>query len=577
MFSTKWETSKRKYSVIVEHDVRIPMSDGTEISADIFHPDSDEKFPAIFGFHPYEQAPQTAPMKPTFLTASGSPESGQEKGNGSLEAGDPNFFVRRGYAHIIANVRGTGKSGGKYAFVGLQETKDGYEVIEWIARQPWCDGNVGMFGVSYFGWIQLFIAALNPPHLKCIFSPWASTDFYRDAFYHGGIFSYFPIGWHLAFSNPRFQSCSRKELGDNKFKEAVSNALQDDDIKASPALVNILNNPDIGPNPFILDFILNPLYGPLWEERRVKYEAIKVPAYIGACWGNYGLHLPAAFRSWENLKVPKKMIIGPPMYMDRPVYQLQYESLRWFDYHLKGIDTGIMDEPPIRLFVPGSNEWKQSNEWPLPDTKWTPFYLHEDKLLFEHEHWPNEGQDSFEDSPWQRGYLEYYSPQLVENTEIIGPIVLNLHASTTNNEVLWFISIREVDPQGNERILTRGWLRGTHLEVEPKYSKPWEPFHPHTKSAPLSPGKIYEFNIPLVPTCKLFKAGYRIGLRISCTDDEPKFPQEVVASRHIRSQSPSRITVYHNADYPSHLLLPITKGNVIGTYLSGGQPYMNTP
>lgn len=321
------------------------------------------------------------------------------------------------------------------------------------------------------------------------------------------------------------------------------------------------------------DMMLNPLNGPFWEERRAQYDTTKIPAYIGGCWATYGLHLPGAFRSWENLKVPKKMVIGPPMYLDRPLYQPQYESLRWFDYWLKGIDTGIMKEPPVRLFIMGTNKWKEAEDWPLPETKWTPFYLHEDKLLSEHEHWPNEGSDSFEDSPWQRGGLEYYSPTLVEDTEVIGPIVLNLYASTTDDEVLWLISLREVDQQGNERVLTRGWLRGTHREVDPKRSKPWAPFHPHSKSEPLIPGKIYEFNIPIVPTGNLFKAGSKIKLKISCADDVPKHAFEQIAAGNIRRQSSSRITVYHNADHPSHLLLPITEGNILGTFLSGGRPY----
>jgi predicted acyl esterase len=341
-----------------------------------------------------------------------------------------------------------------------------------------------------------------------------------------------------------------------------------------PELVEFLKNPDEGNNPVIVDMLLNPLDGPYWEERRVKYETIKVPAYIGACWGIYGLHLPAAFRSWENLKVPKKMIIGPPIYLDRPVYQLQYESLRWFDYWLKGIETQIMSEPPIRLFVMGTNDWKEANEWPLPETKWTAFYLHDNGLLSEREHWPNEGFTSFEDSPWGRGSLEFCSPKLVENTEIIGPIVLNLYASTTDDEVLWFISLREVDSQGNERILTRGWLRGTHREVDPKRSKLWEPFHPHTKSEPLIPDKIYEYKIPIVPTGNFFKAGSIIKLKIACIDDPPKHPLETVATGHLWRQSASRISIYHNADYPSYLLLPITKGNILGAFISGGKPYL---
>jgi predicted acyl esterase len=568
MFSKTWETSRRRYNIVVERNVRIPMSDGTEISADIFRPDSKRKFPALLGVHAYPQQPQTAPIKPSAFSLD----------NGALEAGDPNFYVRRGYVQVIANVRGTGKSGGNYNWFGPQEIRDIYEIIEWTAKQPWCSGKVSMFGVSYFAMVQILVAALNPPSLKCIFAPWALTDLYRDNSYRGGILGYgFLTSIIQAYSNPRLESLTRKKFGDKKFKTAIANALQDPDIVAVPPLLEALQNPAQGGNPFIVDALLNPLDGPFWEERRPKHEAIRVPAYIGSCWGNYGLHLPGAFRTWENLKVnvPKKMLIGPPMYLERPVYQLHYESLRWFDYWLKEMDTGIMDEPPVRLFVMGTNQWKEADDWPLPETKWMPFYLHEDRLLSEHEFWPNEGSDSFEDSLYHRGCLEYLSPPMVEDTEVIGPIVLNLYASTTDDEVFWLISLREVDQQGKEKILTRGWLRGTHREVDPERSKPWAPFHPHTKSEPLTPGEIYEFNIPIVPTGNLFKAGSRIKLKISCSDDAPTNTFELIAGGNIQRQSASRITIYHDVDHPSHLLLPITKGNVIGTYITGGKPYID--
>jgi predicted acyl esterase len=574
MLTKTWKTSEKKYNIVVERDRRITMSDGTEISADIFRPDSNEKFPAILGIHPYPQQPQTAPIKPNSFSSVTFPHPGEEKGRGWIESGDPNFFVRRGYVQAISNVRGTGKSGGKYDFLGPQELRDTYEVIEWTAKQPWCDGKVGMFGVSYFAMIQIFVAALNPPSLKCLFAPHALTDLYQDWIYRGGIYGYnFIRALAKDYSNPKFELITRKKFGDEELKKRIAKAFQDEDLMAIPGMAEVLKNIDEGINPIMADMMLNPLNGPFWEERRAQYDTTKIPAYIGGCWATYGLHLPGAFRSWESLKVPKKMVIGPPMYLDRPLYQPQYESLRWFDYWLKGIDTGIMKEPPVRLFIMGTNKWKETEDWPLPETKWTPFYLHEDKLLSEHEHWPNEGSDSFEDSPWQRGSLEYYSPILVEDTEVIGPIVLNLYASTTDDEVLWLISLREVDQQGNERVLTRGWLRGTHREVDPKRSKPWAPFHPHTTSEPLTPGKIYEFNIPIVPTGNLFKAGSKIKLKISCADDVPKHTFEQIASGNIRRQSSSRITVYHNGDHPSHLLLPITEGNILGTFLSGGRPY----
>ena len=355
--------------------------------------------------------------------------------------------------------------------------------------------------------------------------------------------------------------------------EEIGKLLQDEDIRGVPELVQILRNPDMLTHPLIIDILNHPYDGPYWDVRKVNYEGIKAPGYIGACWGMYGLHLNGAFRSFENLNVPRKMIIAPPAYLDRPLYQLQYESLRWFDHWLKGMDTGIMEEAPIRLFVMGSNDWKEAKEWPLPETRWTPFFLHENGLLHEHLQHDDEGSDTFNDSPWGRGALEYTTPRLVENTEVIGPIVLNLYASSTDTEVLWFISLREVDREGNEKILTRGWLRGSHREIDPEKSKPWAPFHPHTKSDPLVPGNIYEFKIPIVPTGNLFKAGSRIKLKISCCDDQPKNPLEMIASGSLVRQAPSRLRVYHDAEHPSALLLPVTKGNIIETFISGGGPY----
>ncbi|MFC1872828.1 CocE/NonD family hydrolase [Chloroflexota bacterium] len=574
MYGTKWKTSARKYDVSTEKDVKITISDGVKLSCDIFRPHSNDRFPAILGFHCYHQSGQTGPIKPTAISATEWAHPGQERTNASLENGDPNFFARRGYVHVVCNARGTGKSEGKWDFVGPRELQDVYETTEWISQQPWCDGNVAMFGVSYFGWIQLFAAMLNPPHLKTIFCPWGSTDFYRDVFYHGGIIGYrFPIGWaktSLTYSNCRPENHTINELGENGYYDAISKLLQDEDIKFVPEIVEALNNPTSGTNPFIVDLLLHPYYDKFWEDRTVNYEKIKIPAYIGADWGHYGLHLPAAFRSWEKLDVPKKMIIGPPVMLDRPLYQLQHEAVRWFDHWMKGKDTGIMDEAPIKLFIMGSNEWKESNEWPLPETRWTPFYLHEDGLLSEHEHWPEEGSDSFEDSPWMRGHLKYVTPPMVENTEVVGPISLKLFASTTDIDIFWIITLLEIDPNGKEKLLTKGWLRGSHREIDEINSQPWNIIHPHKKLINLNPSEIYSFDISLAPTGALFRAGFRIGIKISGVDDKPKNPLEMVGSGSLRRQSISRITLHHSEKYPSCLILPITKGNIMNTYMSGG-------
>lgn len=574
MFGTTWSTSERKYDVLFERGVRVKMRDGVELHADVFRPKQEGKFPAILGYHPYDPDGQWAQIMPRAFSSVSMGQVDQEKGNGPLEAGDPNFYVRRGYAHIIANVRGSGKSDGFYPFLAAPEAEDGAELIAWIASQPWCDGNVGMFGVSYFGRIQHFVASMRPPALKCIFAPWASTDQYRDALYHGGILAQnWAVSWAGALSNIRYRSETRPTMSEAEWKQAIARALSDPELTEVPGIVAALKNPEQGLNPLVVDIVLNRHDGPFWDKRKANYDTIEVPAYIGADWGIYGLHLPGAFRSWERVRGPKLMMLAPPAYLERPVYQLQYESLRWFDHWLKGIDTGLMREPPVRAYVVGTHRWKHAQEWPLPETKWTPFNLHENGLLWEHEPFVNGGSSSFSDSPWGRGSLTFTSPELVEDTEVIGPTVLNLYASTTDDEVLWFVSLREVDRDGKERILTRGWLRGSHREVCPKRSKPWRPYHPHTGSEPLTPNQIYEFKIEILPTANLFRAGSRIKLKIACCDDKPGNSLEAIAGGHIRRPCGSRVTVFHDENHPSHLLLPVTSGNVVGTYISGGHPF----
>lgn len=564
MFSKTWQTSARQYNILEDRDSRIPMEDGVHLDADVFRPATNEKVPAILTVHAYEKAIQTAPIMPR----------GFDMVNANQEAGDVNFFVRRGYGCVVANVRGTGKSEGIYQHYGPKEVRDTCKLIEWVANQPWCNGNVAMFGISYFSIVQQQAAALNPPNLKAIFSPYGYNDFYRDKFYHGGILNHYYIGqWASSIDKIRYESWSREKWGEKAYREAIGECLADEEIAAVPYLVAALTNPDQGANSLIVDILVNRFDGEYYHLRNVDYTRdIRVPSYLGADWAHYSLHISGAARAWENLSTEKMMTIGPPIYLDRPFYQYQYESLRWFDHWLKGTENGILDEPPIKLFIVGADEWKLTSDWPPPEAKWTPFYLHANGLLSEHEFWPNEGATTFEDSYYNRDSVTFRTPTLVEDTEVVGPIVLNLYASTTDHEVLWFVSLLDIDPNGNETLLTRGWLRGSQRQLDPKKSRPWQPYHRHTQRERLTPNEIYEFNIEIRPYGILFRSGHRIGIRLKCVDDEkPLDALQGQATGHLWRQSTSRVTVYHNSECPSHLLLPITKGNVLGTFISGGK------
>ena len=573
MFGVDWACSSRRFGYVLERAVKIPMSDGTLLDADIWRPDAEGSFPAVLGYHCYEPYGQTGPIRPTAMSTAQWKNPGQERTNASLEAGDPTFFARRGYVHVVCNVRGTGRSEGTWSFVSPQSVRDGAEVVEWIAGQEWSDGNVGMFGVSYFAMMALFVAALQPPALKAIFSPWAATDPYRDYIYRGGMFAAgWPVGWSqtsLVYGNVRPEPYSKAALGEEEYQTRIAACLANPDIQANPALVAALQRPEEGKHPFLVDLLLHATHDAYWDERTLDPAKVTIPAYLGADWANYGLHLPGALRNWGGVQGPKKLLVGPPVYLDRPLYQLQHEAVRWFDHWLGGVDTKIMDEPPIKLFVVNKNEWVESESWPLPQTRFTPFYLHEDNLLSEHEHWSYEGSDSFEDSPWGRGALEYSTPQMVENTEIIGPVALRLYAATTGTDINWIVSLLYEDEDGVRKLVSKGWLKASHRERD-ETQKPWEPLYTHAKSEPVQPLEIVPYDIKITPIGILLPAGSRLVLRISCVDDPPNDALQLTAAGTLSRTEVSRITVFHNEDHPSSLLLPVTSGNHVNTFFSGG-------
>lgn len=161
MFGKHWNLSPREHDVLVERNIGICMPDGTVLSADIFRPASAGRFPVLLGVHAYDNAMQSAPSRPQAIQGK----------NAQAEAGDPYFYARRGYVHVIMNARGTGLSQGEYSHYGPEDVRDIADTIAWLAEQPWSTGRVGMFGASYFSVCAKQVAATNPPALKAVFVP----------------------------------------------------------------------------------------------------------------------------------------------------------------------------------------------------------------------------------------------------------------------------------------------------------------------------------------------------------------------------------------------------------------------
>lgn len=560
------QISRRKYEIIVERNVKVPMRDGINLNVHIFRPHSEERFPALVGIAPTNLDVQDLHIWPSAARSS--------RINGTptvvIESPPKDFFVRRGYVIVIGSSRGTGRSEGVYQYASPQEVRDIYDLIEWTALQPWCTGNIGMAGIAEYAALEPQVAALQPPHLKAIAPLFSWWDDYRYFWWNGGILASGFLKWANNLINKDIhtdRSVLLDEVGEEKFKEMIAMAMENEDIKADLELMEILKNPFYPGHAAIIDILLHSEICPFWEDRGayIDFDKIKIPAYFGAA-----NHRPGPLYHWSDLKMPKKLIYVPPAYLDRPFYQLSWELLRWFDYWLKGMETGIMQEPAVKIFVSGSNEWIITDNFPVSGTRWIPFFLHSNGFLSEIEPFPDTLSRSYEDGPDNRGHLKYYSAPLVENTEVIGLASLNVYASCRGVDMNIFASLWDYSPEGEEICLSKGYLKASHRELDPKRSKPWHPIHTHTSPKPLVPGRIYLLSIALSPIAHLFKAGHRIVLKISSSDDKPKTLFEV-GMDHLCSQRMNTITIYSNATYPSHLLLPITKGNIIGTYASGGE------
>jgi predicted acyl esterase len=550
------------YDVVSERNVYVEMRDEVSLAVDVFRPEAEGEFPALLAISPYGKGIQTLTMPPL------PPQA--PFWNGAIEAGDPEYIVSRGYAHVIADVRGTGKSEGDYrGWMSKKEAEDGYDLVEWIAGQPWCDGNVGMAGISYFGTIQLAVAAEGPPHLKAIMPFNAPADFYRECAYHGGILQTFFDALYSRYIGGGI-SVTLEGLSPEEQEKVTEEVRSNPDFVVYPQVYNIADNPNM--SPCFFDVLANPTDGPFYWERSAypQYDEIKVPSYFGSGWWAYGhQHLAGAFRNYLGIDAPKKLLINEPVTEHRPLPEwYNTELIRWYDYWLKGVDTGIMDETPIKIYVMGDNEWRTESEWPLARTQWTKSYLRRwEGLSPEPETFPGK-PDCFVQQPLDETSrvhsVQYMSRPMSEDLEVTGPVALYLYASIDQEDTNWMVALRDVAPDGSELELNRGFLKASHRAVDESKSEPWKPYHPHRDPEPVVPGEIHEYAIELNSMSNVFKVGHRIKLEITSMDHPRALPARIEIGGpihlpyHVCSSKTTFHKIYHEEEYPSHLLLPVT-------------------
>ena len=518
-----------RFGVRKEKDLMAPMRDGVRLAVDVYRPDVEgEKFPAILAYGIWGKDAQEA------IEWNG--DKPQEYYNspfwdGTMEAGNFMYTVPRGYVHVIPDARGSGNSEGAYATQeSVHSPEDIYDLVEWIAVQPWCNGKVGMMGPSSFSLSQAVLASSQtPPHLVAI-HPDELPYFWNDSFH--GIFD--TLMYHIEFGRhgndstlprpnrelakplPKAMQLMPKEVLEQRVKEVLDHP----DIKFNTKWYSSIRYPMKSPHFF--DLILDAFH-PMPLESQAHN--ISVPMYVGTPWA-VRLYVWGSFHVFEKASTPaeqKKMIVYPPGYPPRPYTDYHDETVRWYEYWSKGIDNGIMDEPPIKMFVMGVNKWKFENEWPLARTQWTKFFLHPEGKLSTEEVDGAPAPDRFtQPAPYldPKVYcLEYNSAPMQQDMEVTGPVAVYLDAEIDIDDTNWMVDLVDVAPDGSRQLLSQGYLKAKFRALDAEKSLPHMPVHPRQEPVPVIPGEVNTYAIQMMPTANVFKKGHSVQIIVRNQDD----------------------------------------------------------
>jgi len=557
-------------TIAIRKDLRVPMRDGVELAADAYHSMQDKPRPALVALSPYGKELQA-------LALTTPPQRRPSPmWDGCIEAGDIARIVREDYVHVIGDVRGSGHSGGEhignYNAGGVSLGQDAYDFIEWVAAQPWCDGNIGMVGTSYFGSMQILAAAERPPHLKAIFVPGGHFDFYETT-YHGGIMWFMPraaregrggdSGW--AFTD-RIKSRMIEKYSPEELKQLVAKRLQDPDIAAWPNLFHVLNYPKNHEAWF--DIVMNELDGHWYKERNPITLAsnIDIPVWLQLDQGR-GWTLDGTIDLFNTLKGPKKLDIGPyPPMTSRPFVDEQDKMFRWYDYWIKGIDNGVMDEPAVSVFVEGSREQVTAEKWPPKDVEYRSLYLRpRGKLSPESEPMGVQyaAPDGFYQAPLtvtdKVEILSWSTDRFEVATELIGTGAAHIFAEIDQIDTNFILRLWDTAPTGKRQLITTGYLKASHRELDQRTTE-GNPHHPHTRAIAVEPGKIEEYVLRLYPFANTFKPGHRLVVELSNAEplaDEHNalLPPDAF---HLPVGRPVTHKIYRDAAHHSRLVLPFT-------------------
>ncbi|MGZ3643925.1 MAG: CocE/NonD family hydrolase [Ktedonobacteraceae bacterium] len=579
----------------IEFDVETQMRDGTTLRANVYRPAGDGRWPVLLTRLPYGK---DLPLGSTVL--------------------DPAQIARRGYVVIVQDTRGRFMSEGEWVPF-INEALDGVDTIEWAAQLPYSNGNVGMYGISYFGFTQWSSAVLQPPALKALAPVQTWNDPFNGVMFRGGALELGSAGsWQLMMG---LNELMRRHQGNPQaLGRSINLLVKEMDALASEGYWFLplrefapLKRNDIA-HTFFENFARpmdpeHPITQPLFITG--KQENVVVPTLNVGGW--YDIFLQDTIDSYKFMREhgstqqarQSKLLIGPwahgaftnpigemnfgfgssAAFMDLQIDFMSFQ-MRWFDHWLKGINTGMLDEAPIKLFVMGANIWRDEQEWPLARAIETRYYLHSNgqantlhgngylstdlpesdepaadyydydaanpvitrggALLLSPEYRPG----PFDQRPTEsrEDVLVYTTGELKEDLEVTGPVKVHLWATSSAPDTDFVARLVDVHPDGYAQNLTDGIIRARYRNAALGED-----------ASLIESGRAYEYEIDLWSTSNVFRAGHRIRLDVT-SSNFPRWDRNPNTGHEFGVDSELAVayqTILHDPEHSSYIVLPI--------------------
>jgi uncharacterized protein len=562
------------YEVAIERDITAKMRDGVILRADIYRPKSDGRFPVLLQRTPYNKSNQA------------------------------DFGVKAaayGYVVIIQDVRGRYMSDGDW-YTFKNESNDGYDTVEWAASLPYSNGKVGMFGESYVGATQWLTAIAHPPHLAGICPGFTASNYHDGWTYQAGAFEqWFNESWTSILAQDTLHRAAVKNT------DALAAAWKLP--LANYSLFNF-PNPSAAPAsaaslaPYFLDWLAHPAYDEYWKQISIEehYADITVPVLTVAAW--YDIFLGGSLRNYLGMKGhggsdPARhgqhlvVVVGGHAGSGRKIGDLDFGpaaaeddlgeiTLKWYDFLFKGVQNEFSGKP-VKVFVLGLNQWREEEDWPPSREQATKYFLHSTKganslrgdgglstaqprsenpdhyvydpanpvptiggpLCCDEDRIPPGPRDQ-RPAETRDDVLIYSTPAFAEDTEITGPVTVELFAKSSAVDTDFTAKLVDVAPDGYAQNLTEGIVRARYRDSQ-------------AKAVLMNPGQIYQFKIDLWATSNVFRKGHLLRLEVS-SSNFPRFDRNLNTGENPAfavNFVPAANTIYHDAEHPSALLLSV--------------------